>query len=42
MVVSYDGARPARIEPPPRPFVTLRGCEYLFLPSRRACAWLTR
>lgn len=41
MVVGYDGANPERIEPPPQPFVTLRGCEYLFLPSRRACAWLT-
>jgi Dyp-type peroxidase family len=42
MVVRYDGAEPARIKPPRKPFVTLRGCEYLFLPSRRACAWLTR
>jgi Dyp-type peroxidase family len=41
MIVDHDGAAPRRIEPPPEPFVTVRGCEYLFLPSRRACAWLT-
>jgi Dyp-type peroxidase family len=41
MVVNYAGATPQRIEPPSEPFVTVRGCEYLFLPSRRACAWLT-
>jgi len=41
MVVRYDGSAPQRIDPPPQPFVTVRGCEYLFLPSRRACAWLT-
>jgi Dyp-type peroxidase family len=42
MVVGYDGGKPQSIKPPPGPFVTVRGCEYLFLPSRRACAWLTR
>ncbi len=26
---------------PERPLVTVRGCEYLFLPSRRATEWLT-
>jgi Dyp-type peroxidase family len=41
MVIGYDGAKPRHIEAPPQPFVTLRGCEYLFLPSRRALAWLT-
>jgi hypothetical protein len=41
MVIGYDGAKPRHIEAPPQPFVTLRGCEYLFLPSRRAFAWLT-
>jgi Dyp-type peroxidase family len=42
MVVRYDGAKPEWIKPPQDPFVTVLGCEYLFLPSRRACAWLTR
>jgi Dyp-type peroxidase family len=28
------------LPPPPRPFVTVRGCEYLFVPSRRTSAWL--
>jgi Dyp-type peroxidase family len=42
MVVRYDGAKPECIKPPAEPFVTVLGCEYLFLPSRRACAWLTR
>ena len=41
MVVNHDPAKPQRIDPPRRPFVTVRGCEYLFLPSRRACAWLS-
>jgi deferrochelatase/peroxidase EfeB len=35
-----QGYWPTVLEPPPRPFVTVRGCEYLFVPSRRACAWL--
>ena len=34
------GYRPVVLPPPDRPFVTVRGCEYLFVPSRRACAWL--
>jgi hypothetical protein len=33
--------KPRRIEPPPEPFVTLRGFVYLFVPSKRACAWLS-
>jgi Dyp-type peroxidase family len=41
MFVNHDPANPQRIEAPPEPFVTVRGCEYLFLPSRRACAWLS-
>jgi Dyp-type peroxidase family len=41
MVVNHDPDNPQRIEPPREPFVTVRGCEYLFLPSRRACAWLS-
>jgi len=28
------------MNPPPKPFVTVRGCEYLFVPSRTACEWL--
>jgi deferrochelatase/peroxidase EfeB len=32
--------RLARIEPPSEPFVTVRGCAYLFVPSKRACARL--
>ncbi len=34
------GYRPVVLPPPERPFVTVRGCEYLFVPSRRASAWL--
>jgi hypothetical protein len=34
------GYRPVDLPPPERPFVTVRGCEYLFVPSRRASAWL--
>ena len=36
-----QGYRPMILEPPERPFVTVRGCEYLFVPSRTACAWLS-
>jgi Dyp-type peroxidase family len=36
-----DG-KPSRIDPPAEPFVTVRGCAYLFVPSRRACAELRR
>ncbi len=35
------GYRPIILKPPTEPFVTVRGCEYLFVPSRSACAWLT-
>jgi Dyp-type peroxidase family len=28
------------LEPPNRPFTTVRGCAYLFVPSKRARAWL--
>lgn len=41
MVVNHDPDNLQRIRPPREPFVTVRGCEYLFLPSRRACAWLS-
>jgi Dyp-type peroxidase family len=34
------GYRPIILEPPEKPFVTVRGCEYFFVPSRVACAWL--
>jgi Dyp-type peroxidase family len=42
MTVDHDPANPSRIDPPPGPFVSVRGCEYYFLPSRRGCTWLTR
>jgi Dyp-type peroxidase family len=35
-----QGYRPAVLPPPDTPFVTVRGCEYLLVPSRSACAWL--
>jgi deferrochelatase/peroxidase EfeB len=35
-----QGAHPIVLPAPPEPFVTVRGCEYLFVPSRRACEWL--
>lgn len=35
-----QGYRSAVLQPPRRPFVTVRGCDYLFLPSRRAYEWL--
>jgi deferrochelatase/peroxidase EfeB len=34
------GYRPVILEPPPEPFVNVRGCEYLFVPSRSACTWM--
>jgi Dyp-type peroxidase family len=40
MVVDADPKRLRRLVPPEKPFVSLRGCEYLFVPSRRACEWL--
>jgi Dyp-type peroxidase family len=36
------GYRPVVLEPPDAPFVQVRGCAYLFVPSRSACAWLTQ
>ncbi len=41
MVIPGRSNRNVVLERPPRPLVTVRGCEYLFLPSRRACSWLT-
>lgn len=41
MVIPGPENRTAVLSPPPRPLVTVRGCEYLFLPSRTACTWLT-
>jgi Dyp-type peroxidase family len=37
-----QGYRPLVLQPPRKPFVTVRGCEYLFLPSRSGCRWLTQ
>jgi Dyp-type peroxidase family len=37
-----QGYRPIVLEPPDTPFVTVRGCEYLFVPSRSALAWLSQ
>jgi Dyp-type peroxidase family len=37
-----QGFRPIVLEPPPEPFVLVRGCEYLFVPSRRALTWLSQ
>jgi deferrochelatase/peroxidase EfeB len=34
------GYRTIILQPPDEPFVTVQGCDYLFVPSRRACAWL--
>jgi Dyp-type peroxidase family len=39
MLVGVRDDRLLRVESA-EPFVTVRGCEYLFVPSRRACAWL--
>ena len=36
------GHRTAVLDPPEEPFVTVSGCAYLFVPSRRACEWLGR
>jgi hypothetical protein len=41
MVIPDRDNRTAMLEAPPHPLVTVRGCEYLFLPSRTACTWLT-
>jgi Dyp-type peroxidase family len=37
-----QGYRPIVLKPPEKPFVTVRGCEYLFVPSRRALTWLSQ
>ena len=36
------GFRPMVLDPPEEPFVRVRGCEYLFVPSRTACTWLAQ
>jgi deferrochelatase/peroxidase EfeB len=36
------GYRNVVLDPPSRPFVGVRGCEYLFVPSRAACEWIVR
>ena len=36
------GQHNAVLEAPSEPFVTVRGCEYLFVPSRRGCEWIGR
>ena len=41
MVIQREGADGLVLGPPQEPFVTVRGCAYLFVPSRRACEWLT-
>ena len=38
---SKPGQRDSRMRPPEQPLVTVRGCEYLFVPSRRGFEWLT-
>jgi Dyp-type peroxidase family len=40
MVLQGPNGSTAVLTPPPRSLVTVRGCEYLFVPSRRACSWL--
>jgi Dyp-type peroxidase family len=40
MVFDASPENPRRLAPPQTSFVSLRGCEYLFVPSRRACEWL--
>jgi Dyp-type peroxidase family len=40
MMVIQGPKRAEILRAPKDPFVTVRGCEYLFLPSRRACSWL--
>jgi Dyp-type peroxidase family len=41
MTIPGRDNRTAVLSPPPQALVTVRGCEYLFLPSRTACTWLT-
>ena len=40
MVIPASDNGTVVMNPPPKPFVTVRGCEYLFVPSRKACEWL--
>ena len=37
-----QGARQIVLEPPEKPFVQVRGCEYLFVPSRSALTWMSQ
>jgi Dyp-type peroxidase family len=40
MTVAMAHGKARILAPPKRQFVTVKGCAYLFVPSRRACAWL--
>ena len=40
MVIPISGSRSVVLEAPDKPFTTVRGCEYLFVPSRTGCEWL--
>jgi len=40
MVIPGPSNETVVLSAPSRPLVTVRGCEYLFLPSRQACQWL--
>ena len=39
--IVIQGYRPVVLEPPEQPFVRVRGCEYLFVPSRSALRWMS-
>lgn len=41
MVIPGPDDKTVLLKPPKKPFVTVRGCEYLFAPSRRGFEWLT-
>ena len=41
MVIQAPGVRSVVLQAPPQPYVTVRGCEYLFVPARSAYTWLT-
>jgi Dyp-type peroxidase family len=41
MTVTVADGTARILSPPDRPFVTVRGGEYLFVPARRACDWLS-
>lgn len=41
MVIQSPDNETVVMRPPEEPFVTVRGCEYLFVPSRRGFEWLT-